>query len=140
MMMTALSEAAAAVSESASLSIVAKATFAVLVSLGATWAIPRARASIRHLMLAVTFAGLLIMPVAGALAPGIDIEVAAGEAARVSPEKPAASDQFSGPAGTLASHASTTGRRVMPGLSTLARHDQGTFPHGIHVHDGNAGS
>jgi bla regulator protein blaR1 len=57
------------------LSLIVKATFVLVTGLAILLAARRARASIRHLVLASMFGALIALPVAGALAPLFAIEV-----------------------------------------------------------------
>ncbi|HKE16083.1 MAG TPA: M56 family metallopeptidase [Kofleriaceae bacterium] len=63
----------AALAGSPALLAVAKATLIALVGLGAARLARRSRASVRHLILALTFAALMVLP-AAALVPGATIE------------------------------------------------------------------
>lgn len=85
-MIPTLAEAAVTMSQSVELSIVAKATAIVAAGLGAARLASHARASVRHLLLAATFASLVALPlllVAGPQAT-IDVPVADTRAAAAS--------------------------------------------------------
>ena len=58
------------------MSIVAKATFTLLVTLAAVHVARHSRASVRHLLLAAGFAVLLALPLAVVLAPPVRVDVA----------------------------------------------------------------
>jgi uncharacterized protein (TIGR03435 family) len=70
-----LAEIALAVGRSFELSIIVKATVLVAVALGATRLARRARASVRHVLLASTFGALLMLPIAAAFAPLVAVEI-----------------------------------------------------------------
>ena len=72
-MMNALSTMIVAAGNSLELSIVVKATMAMILGLAAARLARRARASARHLMLASTFVALLILPVTTIVVPGVAI-------------------------------------------------------------------
>jgi beta-lactamase regulating signal transducer with metallopeptidase domain len=74
-MMNTLTSILVAAGSSLELSVVVKATIAVMLGLLAVRIARRARASVRHLILASTFVALLLLPVAAILAPGIAIVV-----------------------------------------------------------------
>ena len=74
-MIPSIAEAAVAMSQSIELSIVAKATAIVIAGLIAVRLASHARASVRHLLLAATFASLLALPLMLLAAPQATIDV-----------------------------------------------------------------
>ena len=69
------SQAVLAISSSAELSVLLKATVAVALGLAAVSIARSTRASVRHLLLISTFAALLALPVAMALVPAVRVEI-----------------------------------------------------------------
>jgi beta-lactamase regulating signal transducer with metallopeptidase domain len=74
---TTLADIAAAVSRSTELSLAVKATIALAAGLTIAAAASRARASVRHLVLAATLGSLLVLPLASAFSPSVSIVVPA---------------------------------------------------------------
>lgn len=109
------------------LSIIVKATVAVALGLVAVWSARRARASTRHLILASTFAGLLILPVAMTVVPNVAIGVPVSVAERPADsrsEAPRATGSAATAAGVVTSPAEVRDRRLLPAwltASTLIR-------------------
>ena len=85
-MLDAIAAAALFVSQAPELSLVAKATVILVVSLAITLTAAQARASVRHVIIASSFAALLALPFVLAAAPAIRIEVAAPAAAFAPPK------------------------------------------------------
>ena len=79
-MLDALAEAVLFLSQAPELSLIAKATVILLVTLAIAGAATRARASVRHVIVASSFAALVALPFVLAAAPPIRIEVAAPQA------------------------------------------------------------
>jgi len=104
-------------------SIVVKATVAVALGLVAAGSARRARASTRHLILACTFAGLLILPVAMAVVPNVAIAVPVSIAARTAasrPELPRATGSAAATADVVARPAGERDRRFLPAWFTAS--------------------
>jgi bla regulator protein blaR1 len=74
-MMDTLTEAVAAVSRSPEISLLIKATIALILGLSAARLARRARASVRHLLLASTFAALFVLPLAMNAVPALAVEL-----------------------------------------------------------------
>src|SRR5882724_11708046 len=74
-MMRTFSEAVVAITASAELLVLVKATVAVALGLAAVRIARSTRASVRHLLLISTFAALLALPVAMALVPAVRFEI-----------------------------------------------------------------
>ena len=115
-----------AAGSSIELALVVKATAAVALGLAAVWSAQRARASTRHLILASTFAGLLVLPVAMTIVPNVAIAVPVAVAERTAfsrLEAPAAAGPATAPLGVVARFADSRDRRFLPGFtaSTLIR-------------------
>lgn len=73
--MTSINETAVAISNWIELSILGKATLYLLTGLLAVWLAGRARASVRHLFLAATFAAAFALPLVVLFAPQVSIGV-----------------------------------------------------------------
>jgi beta-lactamase regulating signal transducer with metallopeptidase domain len=73
-----LADLAGALSRSFELTIMAKATLVLALGLAVATLLGRARASVRHLVLAGTFGVLLALPIGAAFLPAFSIEVSAG--------------------------------------------------------------
>ena len=107
------SQAAVAVGASFQLSVLAKATITMLLGLAAARLAKRARASTRHVLLAATFGGLLLMPVALVLVPPAAIEIPVDriveslEPAAALPQEPAPAASNSNDAARAASAGGT---------------------------------
>ena len=100
--MTPLAEAAVSLSQSPELSIALKATMLVGVGLAAARVAAHARASVRHLLLATTFAAILALPLAATTALDIPIEVSVLPTAGSVPDRAVAAPTVTpgpGPAG-----------------------------------------
>lgn len=79
-MKSTIAELALALSQSIELSIIAKATLLMIVGLAAAGIARHARASVRHLLLAATFAVLFVLPLAIVAGPGLSVEIPAAQA------------------------------------------------------------
>lgn len=104
-MMQSLSQWLLVVGGSVELSIVVKATVVVTLGLLAARLARRARASARHLILASTFVGLLILPVTIMVVPDVAIAIpisGAGKAATSPSEAPQRTSSAAVPAGFVA--------------------------------------
>lgn len=77
-MTSTLATAAVFLSGAAGLSIVLKATLFLALGLTAAWLMRRERASVRHVLLAATFATLLALPLLVLLGPAASIEIPIG--------------------------------------------------------------
>ena len=102
-MTSSIADMALAISRRTELSILGKATVLLALGLTAAWLARSARASVRHLQLAVTFAALLGLPLVMATAPRANFEVPASgdrpvEASPAPPEWLAPSTARSRPA------------------------------------------
>jgi beta-lactamase regulating signal transducer with metallopeptidase domain len=86
-MMSTLADAVVFVSSAAGFSILLKATLFLALGLSGAWLARRGRASMRHLLLALTFATLLALPCVVLLGPAVAIEipVASGRHATTAP-------------------------------------------------------
>lgn len=80
------------VSGSVEFSILAKATVVLIAGLAAAALARRARASMRHLVLAVTFAALAVLPVAAIALPPLTVDVPASALAPSTTAQPVAPD------------------------------------------------
>jgi beta-lactamase regulating signal transducer with metallopeptidase domain len=76
-MMSILTDAAVYLTSVAVVAILVKATLFLVVGLCAVWLTRRARASVRHLLLAATFATLIVLPALVLVGPAVSIEVPA---------------------------------------------------------------
>src|SRR5688572_21344976 len=76
-MMSTLADAAVLLSNVAGLSILVKATLVLGLGLGAAWLAGRQRASLRHLLLAATFAALMALPSVLLFGPEVSIAMPA---------------------------------------------------------------
>ncbi|RPI22381.1 MAG: hypothetical protein EHM61_22415 [Acidobacteria bacterium] len=74
-MMSTIADAAVFSSSSAAVSILLKGTLFVILGLAAAWLARRQRASVRHLLLAATFATLLALPFLVLLGPAVSVEI-----------------------------------------------------------------
>jgi len=74
-MTSTVADAAVFLSNAAGLSILLKATLLLALGLTASWLARRGRASVRHLLLAATFAALLALPFLVLLGPAVSIEI-----------------------------------------------------------------
>lgn len=116
-----LAEAAVAISRSAELSMFVKATVFVMIGLGAARIARRARASTRHLILSLTCAALLSLPLAFAVVPGVVLQVPIAGASEPVPD---AQDAARQPASTparidVAVSPDTNARSYAPTIATL---------------------
>src|SRR4029450_7987730 len=86
-MMSTFADAVVFVSSAAGFSILLKATLFLALGLTGAWLARGGRASVRHLLLALTFATLLALPGVVLLGPAVAIEipVAAGPPANAAP-------------------------------------------------------
>ena len=75
-MSDALARALIAIGDSTEVTILVKATLVMMVGLGATQLAGKARASVRHVLLASTFAAVLLLPFAVMLVPAAAIPIA----------------------------------------------------------------
>ncbi|MPY90675.1 MAG: hypothetical protein GEU99_22485 [Luteitalea sp.] len=94
-----VADAALFLSSAAGLSILLKATLFLALGLTATWLARRGRASVRHVLLAATFATLLALPFLVLLGPAVSIEIpiGAGDDALAATNATAARDSVSTP-------------------------------------------
>ena len=76
-MMSTLADAAVLLSNVVGLSILVKATLVLGLGLGAAWLAGRERASLRHLLLAATFAALMALPSVLLFGPEVSIAMLA---------------------------------------------------------------
>ena len=76
-MMSTLADAAVFLSSATALSILVKATLVLGLGLGAAWLAGRQRASLRHLLLAATFAALMALPSVLLFGPEVSIAMPA---------------------------------------------------------------
>jgi len=112
-MLSTLTAAALWLSGSSELSVLAKATLLLIASLVTVKLARRSRASVRHLVIATSFAALIALPILVASIPAIAIEMPAAPAAvqrsvpEAAPSVPAAA----------AAAVSSAAARVAPGLS-----------------------
>jgi beta-lactamase regulating signal transducer with metallopeptidase domain len=122
-MSDALARALIAIGDSTEATILLKATLIMIVGLGATQLAGRARASVRHVLLASTFAAVLLLPLAMMLVPAaaipIAVDVVSSPAAQTAMPTPAASPN-AGDAANLPTSAERSGVPI-PTLSTLTR-------------------
>ena len=79
-MIATIAQAAVSLTQSIELSILVKATLMLALGLIAVRLALRAPASVRHLLLAVTFAGLFVLPLATLAVPGVVIQVPVADA------------------------------------------------------------
>lgn len=125
-MTSVLAEAALAISRSAELSIVVKATVIVLLGLSTARLAPRARASTRHLILSLTCAGLLALPLVPAVAPDLSFQVPVSSVAESfqqpieTPQPSAPTSSRAGAAARSAAEASRSSSSSIP-LAALIR-------------------
>jgi bla regulator protein blaR1 len=111
-------EAVLALSGSPELSILLKATALLTLALAVVRMAGRAKASVRHLVLASTFAALIALPLVIAAAPGVRVDIA------VRPPRPAQTVAPTAlPAGITPSAAAPVGaaRWVIPSWTTIMR-------------------
>src|SRR5512133_1200385 len=100
--MTPLAEAAVSLSQSPELSMALQATMLVSVGLAAARVAAHARASVRHLLLAATFAAILALPLAATSSPDIPVKVPVVPTAGSGPDRAVAAPTVTpgpGPAG-----------------------------------------
>jgi beta-lactamase regulating signal transducer with metallopeptidase domain len=97
-----LARALIAIGDSTEATILLKATLIMMVGLGATQLAGKARASVRHVLLASTFAAVLLLPLAVMLIPAaaipIAVDIAPSPAAQTATPTPAASPRAGGAA------------------------------------------
>ena len=74
-MTSTITEAALALGDWVELSILSKATVVLVLGLTAARLAVRARASVRHILLATTFAAILALPLISVLAPAVTFDV-----------------------------------------------------------------
>jgi beta-lactamase regulating signal transducer with metallopeptidase domain len=108
-----LSSAALLLSGSLELSLVAKATIILIVAVAVTKVARKARASVRHLMVATGFAALIALPIMIVFGPALTIEVPAAPAAIVE----RATTGASSPAAPITSEIAVPTQRAVPSLS-----------------------
>src|SRR5215475_4920038 len=89
-MISTLSEAAVALGRMAELSILGKATIILVIGLTIVRLFRRARASVRHLLLAATMAAVLALPLIVLIGPEVVIGVPASQASESADLRPAA--------------------------------------------------
>jgi len=110
------------VSGSVEFSILAKATVVLIAGLAAAALARRARASMRHLVLAVTFAALAVLPVAAIALPPLTVDVPASAlVAPSTPAQPVAPDITIAAVPRGASTQPSIARSALPSWSTLVR-------------------
>jgi beta-lactamase regulating signal transducer with metallopeptidase domain len=121
-MMSTVADAALFLSSSVGLSILLKATFFLALGLTATGLAGRRRASVRHLLLAATFATLIALPFLVLLGPEVSIEIPirAGDDALAAPNTTEASDSASMSASANPGTASASSKSSGPSWATLA--------------------
>lgn len=112
-----LSNLAALLSGSVEISILAKATLVLLAGLAAAAIARRSRASIRHLVLAVTFAALAVLPLAALALPPLTVDL---------PATPVAVP--SAPAPTIAPSTTPAAQRDVATDQSLARRARPSWP------------
>ena len=112
-----------AIGDSTEVAILVKATLIMMLGLGATQLAARTRASVRHVLLASTFAAVLLLPFAVMLVPSttipIAVDVALNPAVQISNPTPPASPRASGTVDRTPSP--ERGDLSIPALSTLTR-------------------
>jgi beta-lactamase regulating signal transducer with metallopeptidase domain len=115
-----LADAAVLVTTGAGLSILLKATLVLALGLAAARLARRQRASLRHLVLAVTFAALLALPLMLLAGPQVSIQLSSASMAATRP-LPVAPVTATVTAGAPASFATASGRRIeLPSWMTIA--------------------
>jgi bla regulator protein blaR1 len=119
-MMSTFADAVVFVSSAAGFSILLKASLFLALGLSGAWLARRGRASVRHLLLALTFATLLALPCVVLLGPAVAIElpVAAGPPANAAPSTTVGSVPSAVPVNTSTAPARTT--FFIPSWSMLA--------------------
>ena len=96
-------------------SLIVKATAVTMLALGAARLARRARASVRHLVLAAAFGALLALPVASFVAPGITIPIPIATASPSTPLRPFPPVvEIDSPAASAVDHASRPARLNVP--------------------------
>jgi uncharacterized protein (TIGR03435 family) len=114
-MMTIVNEIILAVSGSPAGSIVAKVTVVAALGLAGSWLERRNRAAVRHALLAVTFAAILVLPIASIVAPPVRLAVPVVVASRV------AFPSVVGTTGAIPSMTAADGARVTPAVVRASR-------------------
>ena len=118
-----LARALIAIGDSTEATILLKATLIMMVGLGATQLAGKARASVRHVLLASTFAAVLLLPFAVMLVPAaaipIAVDAAPSPASPAATPTPAASPRAGGAADL--SQSAERSNVPIPTLSTLTR-------------------
>ena len=89
-MIATIAQAVISLTQSIELSILAKATVMLALGLASARLAVRARASLRHLLLTVTFAAVMALPIAAIAVPGVVIQVPVADA-KPRPAVPSAS-------------------------------------------------
>jgi ankyrin repeat protein/beta-lactamase regulating signal transducer with metallopeptidase domain len=123
-MTSTIAETALALSRWAELSIIGKATLMLLIGLTATWVAKRARASVRHLLMAATFATLLALPLIVLVGPVVTIELPvsyADESNTVSALVPPSDTLMTPNSGSPTHRTQQTGRWSAPSWTAMAR-------------------
>ena len=118
-----LANALVTIGNSTELALIGKASLVLCTGLLAARLLTRARASVRHVLLAATFVTLLALPIAAAMMPGVVLEIAAGQKAQPSFEGTTAtgSTSVAEPSAVPVSAAAATDVVALPGLADLAR-------------------
>ena len=117
-----VAEIALALSSSVELSILTKATLVMVFGLAAVWCARRARASVRHFLLATTFAVLLVLPIAIVFGPGFAIEVPIQQPSNFAANATVSTDTLANPVLTIAAPADIQPNRwAMPSWQPLVR-------------------
>ncbi|MGH9311394.1 MAG: M56 family metallopeptidase [Vicinamibacterales bacterium] len=120
-MTSTLADVAVFVSGAAGWSILAKATLLLALGLAAAWLARRQRASVRHVLLAATFATLLALPVLALLAPAVSIEVPAAAALDTARPTMSALPRAPEPSATIAGpHDASRSPFSLPSWTSLA--------------------
>lgn len=122
-MISTLSEAAVALGRMAELSILGKATIILVIGLTVVMLFRRARASVRHLLLAATLAAVLILPLIILAAPEVTIGVSASQSSESTDlRKTAPSVILTAPTGaSLPSRATESAPWPLPSWMTIIR-------------------
>ena len=118
-MIARLSEAALLLSGSLELSLIAKATLILLFGLAITQLARMSRASIRHVVIATSFAALVALPILIAAVPAMIIEVPVATAPTVQNNVTNDSGPAPSPGSSFRTQIAQTSARVLPGLSLM---------------------
>ena len=119
--MTTVADAAVLVTSGAGLSILLKATLVLALGLAAARLASRQRASLRHLVLAVTFATLVALPLVLLIGPEVPIQVPSATPRVTRSSSVAPVTEGLAPPGAPASQGAASGRRLeLPAVVTIA--------------------